>query len=256
MHTSCISNEESSTKILPYAIIRGDVAPIEQALTSNYATDMVGVIQKVAFTEHKRKLNKTAQWVYSTNTIAKYTNESPFGLTNPQNSTYFVFEEPWRSQLDVWDKNSSPTWDSITSLERPHVQVFNWRSANIDLDTVFDQFEDAGIGKFGKHILGSVVGDIHRGVQTTETMLTKGTTLTGIGELMAGPDGISLQPPSDGRTYYLVKESLPSLIRGIESNRSSLKIGLKIFIGIGVIIFGAALWKFYKKRQIREDTAE
>ena len=25
--------------------------------------------------------------------------------------------------------------DSITSLERPHVQVVNWGSANIDLDT-------------------------------------------------------------------------------------------------------------------------
>ena len=121
---------------------------------------------------------------------------------------------------------------------------------------MFDQFEAAGVGKVGKHILGTVVGDIHRGVQTTETMLTKGTTLTGIGELIAGPDGIRLQPPSDGRPYYLVKESLPSLIRGLESNRSALNIGLKIFIGIGVIISGAVLWKLYKKRQAKEDTAE
>ena len=40
-HPSCIINGDSNTKTLPYAIIRGDVAPIEQALTSNYATDMV-----------------------------------------------------------------------------------------------------------------------------------------------------------------------------------------------------------------------
>ena len=40
-HPSCISNGDSSTQTLLYAIIRGDVAPIEKALTSNYAIDMV-----------------------------------------------------------------------------------------------------------------------------------------------------------------------------------------------------------------------
>jgi len=167
-----------------------------------------------------------------------------------------VFQEPWRSQLDVWAKNPNPTWDSIASLERPHIQVLNWGSAKIDLDIVFDQFEAAGIGKFGKHIMGTIVGDIHKGVQTTETMLTKGTTLTGVGELMVGPEGIRLQPPSDGRPYYLVKESLFSLIRGLESNRSTLRIFQKIFLGIGVIIGGTALWKLYKKRMTKEEAKE
>ena len=67
-----------------------------------------------------------------------------------QVSPYFVFEEPWRSQLDVWAKNSNPTWvclkigslkpllwfkDSIEALGRPHVQVMDFRSATIDIDT-------------------------------------------------------------------------------------------------------------------------
>jgi len=255
-HPSCIVDEESNTKTLPYATIRGDVAPMEQAINSNYAEDLVGVIQKVSFIEHKKKLNKSSKWIHSTHTIANYTNESPFCLTNPQVSSYFVFEEPWRSQLDVWAKNSNPTWDSIEALGRPHVQVMNIRSANIDLDTVFDQFEPAGAGMFGKHIMGTVVGDMHKGVQTIERMLTKGTTLTGIGELTAGPDGIILQPPSDGRSYYLVKDSLHSLIRGLESNRYFLEFALKIFLSIGVVISGAALWKLYRKKKASNDMNE
>lgn len=83
-HPSCIFDGDSKTKTIPYAIVRGDVTPIEEALTSNYASDLVGVIQKVSFIEHKKKLDKSAEWYHSTNTIAKYTNESPFCLTNPQ----------------------------------------------------------------------------------------------------------------------------------------------------------------------------
>jgi len=147
--------------------------------------------------------------------------------------------------------------DSISALKRPHVEVLNWGSAyRIDFDTVCDQFEAAGAGKFGKHILGSVLGDIHKGVQTTERMLIKGTTLTGIGELVSGPDGVTLQPPSDGRPYYLVKNSLSSLIKEVEGSRYTLRICLKVFIGIGVFISGAALWKLYKKMKTKEDAEE
>ena len=109
---------------------------------------------------------------------------------------------------------------------------------------------------FGKHIMGTVVGDMHKGVQTIEKMLTKGTTLTGIGELTAGPDGVILRPPSDGRSYYLVRDSLHSLIRGLESNKDFLKFLMKIFLSIGVVISGAALWKLYRKKKAEKDMNE
>ena len=109
---------------------------------------------------------------------------------------------------------------------------------------------------FGKHIMGTVVGDMHKGVQTIEKMLTKGTTLTGIGELTAGPDGIRLRPPSDGRSYYLVRDSMHSLIRGLESNKDFLKFLMKIFLSIGVVISGAALWKLYRKKKAEKDMNE
>ena len=50
-HPSCISGCDPNTQTIPYAIIRGEVAPIEKALDSNYATDMVikGYVVKVDF---------------------------------------------------------------------------------------------------------------------------------------------------------------------------------------------------------------
>ena len=95
---------------------------------------------------------------------------------------------------------------------------------------------------------------MQKGVQKTEMMLTEGTTLTGIGELVAGPMGIKLQPPSDGRPYYLVKNSLSSLIKEIESNRTVFKVFLGIFGGVGAFISGFALWKYYKKIQVERES--
>ena len=57
------------------------------------------------------------------------------------------------------------------------------------------------------------MGDMQKGVETTELMLTTGTNLTAVGELVSGPDGVKIQPPSDGRPFYLVRNSLSSLIK-------------------------------------------
>lgn len=65
--------------------------------------------------------------------------------------------------------------------------------------------------------------------------------------------GIRLQPPSDGRPYYLVKNSLASLIKEIESSRTIFKVFLGIFGGVGACISGAALWKYYKKVQAEKE---
>ena len=44
------------------------------------------------------------------------------------------------------------------------------------------------------HLWGWVVGDMQKGVQKTEQMLTKGTSLTGIGELVSSPLGVRYLP--------------------------------------------------------------
>ena len=117
---------------------------------------------------------------------------------------------------------------------------------------MYDNFETTG-GGLGSHIWGWVVGDMQKGVQKTELMLTEGTTLTGIGEVVSGPLGVKIQPPSDGRPYYLVKNSLASLIKDFESNRTVLRIFLGIFGGVGACISALALWKYYKKLQAEKD---
>jgi len=254
-HPLCTFDEKTKSKKLPYAVIRGDVTPLKGALSSNYAENLVGLIQNVSFHEHKRNLNKKAQWVDSQNTIASYSNESPFCLTNSEKFHYFVLEEPWKSQLDTWSKSLVTHWDSISALKRPHVEIRNWRSATIDLDRVYDEFEPAGVGILGKHMLGAVAGDIHKGVQTVESMLLKGTTLTGIGEIVSDQKGIRLQAPSNGNSYYLIKGSLSSLIRSQESNKHTISIILKVCVGIGVILSGVALWKLQKKSKTNTQDA-
>ena len=61
----------------------------------------MGVIQKVAFTEHKRKLSERARWVDSETTIAKYTNQVPFCLTNSQVSSVLRKTTFLKSSADI-----------------------------------------------------------------------------------------------------------------------------------------------------------
>jgi len=227
-HSSSVANGDASSYSIPYAVVRGDVSPLGKTVSSAYATDMVtGVIQKVVFTEHKRNMSRTGLWVDSERLLHQYTNDAPFCLANSQ--------------------------DSIFSLMRPYIEVMDWNDASrVDLDTVYDNFESTG-GGLGSHIWGWVVGDMQKGVQKTEMMLTKGTTLTGIGELVVGPMGVRLQPPSDGRPFYLVKNSLASLVKEIEGSRTVFKVFLGIFGGVGAFISGVALWKYYKKIQAEKE---
>jgi len=227
MHPSSeICNGDNIT--IPYAVVRGEVAPLGKTVCSSYSSDLVkGVIQKVVFTEHKRNMSRAGFWVDSERLMHQYTNHAPFCLNN--------------------------TKESIFTLTKPYIEVLDWQDASrIDLDTVYDNFETTG-GGLGSHIWGWVVGDMQKGVQKTELMLTEGTTLTGIGEVVSGPMGVKIQPPSDGRPYYLVKNSLASLIKDFESNRTVLRIFLGIFGGVGACISALALWKYYKKLQAEKD---
>ena len=91
------------------------------------------------------------------------------------------------------------------------------------------------------------MGDMQKGVQTTELMLTSGTNLTAVGELVCGPGGVKIQPPSDGRPFYLVRNSLASLIKEVEGERTVLKVFLGIFSGVGAFILAWSAVKYYQK---------
>ena len=88
---------------------------------------------------------------------------------------------------------------------------------------------------------------MQKGVQTSELMLTSGTELTAIGQLVSGPSGVKIQPPSDGRPFYLVRNSLSSLIKEVEGERTILKVFLGIFSGVGAFILAWSAVKYYQK---------
>ena len=91
------------------------------------------------------------------------------------------------------------------------------------------------------------------GVQKTEMMLTEGRPLTGVGQLVAGPMGVKLMPPADDKSYFLINNSLTSLIREYESSRTVIKIFLGIFSGVGLFMSGMIAWKYYKRRQQEQE---
>lgn len=209
---------------LPYAAVRGEVSPLGKTVSSAYAPEAVsGVIQRVVFTEHKRNLSRAGFWFDSERVLHQYTNDAPFCLTKLQDSSW--------------------------SLSRPHVEVVDWQDASrIDLDTVYDKFEQGAVG-LSSHLWGWVTGDLHKGTQVTEMMLTKGCNLTAVGQLVSTPAGVRIQPPADGRPFYLVRITLSSLIKEFEAGRSGLKLFLGVFSGVGLVISCLAAYKYIKKRK-------
>ena len=63
----------------------------------------------------------------------------------------------------------------------------------------------------------------------------------------AGPLGVSLEPPTDGRPYYLVRNSLASLVKEIEGDRTVIKVFLGLFGGLGLLVSSWAAWKLYRR---------
>ena len=98
---------------------------------------------------------------------------------------------------------------------------------DIDLDVIYDKFDPAS-NSLSDHVMGWVIGDRQKGVQFTENMLVNGTDLTAIGELVLNTTdkSISLQEPTNGCDYFLVKDSSKSLIRRLESGSTALQICL------------------------------
>jgi len=219
-----LAQKVGDTIVLPYATIRGNVTPLGRTVASAYVPDIQnGVIQKVIFTEHKRNLSRTGFWVDTQRVLHQYVNETPFFLTNPQGNSL--------------------------SMSRPKIEVCDWAdAAQIDLDTIHDKFE-AGPNTLGSHILGWVQGDLHKGTQITESMLLKDTTLTAVGQLVSSPLGIQIKPPTDNRPFFMVRNSISSLIKEYESGKNAFKGLLTFFALAGVIVSAVGIYRYYHKRK-------
>ena len=106
------------------------------------------------------------------------------------------------------------------------------------------------------HRPASVGSHYRGGVQKTETMLTSGATITGVGEVVLGPMGVKLLPPEDGKSFFLV-DSLKSLIKEETNYRNFVKFFLYMFSGLGLFIGGYMAWKYLnilkREAEIRQD---
>jgi len=222
-HSNKVNDVSAETVCLPYAVIRGNVTPLGKTVSSSYSAEPLhGVIQKVKFIGHKKNMSRAGFWVDSTKILHAYTNDAPFCLMNSREQSNFSFT-------------------------KPYIEITDWQdAAQIDLDVVYDNFE-ANTQSLAGHLWDWAMGDIQRGVQKTEMMLTNGTTLTGIGQLESGPMGVKLKPPMNGKPYFLVRSSLSSLINEYENSKTATKIFLYIFGGLGVFISGWMAWKYFKK---------
>jgi len=229
-------------KCVPYAIIRGNVQPVSKKLElGSQAADSLqkasslknieGVIQQYSIIEHKKTMSRTGFWYDSERTVYEHTNHVPFyivpqGLTTRGLFTTNLSDSPCRK-----------------------VEVIDWSNASIlDLDVTKDTFEAAQSG-FSDNLMGWMVGDRPKGIQTCEKMLLNGTTLTAIGEIVISKDtgDIKVQSPSTGENYYLIKDTAKGLVKELEKNSRILRNTLLFFGGIGTIILSVAMYRYFTK---------
>ena len=141
-------------------------------------------------------------------------------------------------------------------LGKKAIEVMDYSQAcEIDLETTYDKFEAAN-NTLGDHLMGWVIGDRSKGVQSTEKMLKNDTVITAIGELIYNTnDGkVQIQAPSNGDDYYLIQETPKNLVKRFESGTKILKISLFIFASVGIFIGSYAAWKTYTKWKRYQET--
>ena len=87
-------------------------------------------------------------------------------------------------------------WDLITNFCPCFLQETLLRSKNYFILSGVRQ--KSILSLVHKEIIKKVLllGDLHKGTQTTESMLLKGAPITAVGELVSSPSGVQIKPPS------------------------------------------------------------
>ncbi|XP_020710349.2 mitochondrial E3 ubiquitin protein ligase 1 [Athalia rosae] len=210
--------DETSDGKLDYVAVRGIIKPLGEPLHSVNNKVLTGVVQKLSVKEHVVARTTTGFWSDQERTIQEAYNSVPF------------------------------------VLQRGHykVEVVDALAAEIlDLDTISDYFEPS-TPTFTDHLWGFFTGVRQRGLQSTEEMLRDGAIITGIGELsktVAGSSNIKLQPPLDGAPFYLTSMSITSLLRKLDDRRRTYRWLCLMFGGIGLIIGGIVVRRYWKDRE-------
>lgn len=116
-----------------------------------------------------------------------------------------------------------------------------------NLRETFDSFEPTKPG-FLEAGLDRLFGDVSKGFQKTERMLTIGTPLLGLGKLTLSDGRITLKPPAE-HPYILTTMTRSEVAKSMASQARIYKVLAWIFGTSGVIVFFYWLYKKYQAWQ-------
>ncbi|CAF0939879.1 unnamed protein product [Brachionus calyciflorus] len=222
-------NKMVDNEVIDYGMIVGLVSPDNIELTSNYDKAIKGVIRVVEVREHGTKFNNNTS-LDTNRLVSRVINDVPFSLVNSN----------VRVQVD----------DPLTA---------NYLLEYLDLThTNFEQTKDSLIKKI---LAGIFTNESVKGIQTTESMLKKGTRLTAFGRIEKLPNiaSTSWLNQNNMANYRITESSLKdyefiitplsrkALIEKLIKSTKSLKIFLYLFTSVGVVVGSYCAYKVIKE---------
>lgn len=123
-----------------------------------------------------------------------------------------------------------------------------------DLMVTYDHFEPSK-DRLLTRTVDRLFGEISKGIQETERMLSVGVPVVGVGRLTYDGANAYLTPPTDGRTYVLTTRSKEEIVRAMKSSaRIYQVISYLMFAGM-LGCLGYYFWRKYKDFAKRRDLA-
>jgi E3 ubiquitin-protein ligase MUL1 len=133
-------------------------------------------------------------------------------------------------------------------INEPREADYLWDNLNV----IYDHFEPSQSSLLEKS-LDRIFGDVSKGFQEMEKMLTIGTRLTGVGQLSVKKGALTLQPPTDGSVYILSGLTKSELVKTLEDKALVYKVLGGIFGIAGGIILFILLKRYYEEYRTRNE---
>lgn len=209
--------------VIEYGMVVGKIVPVEatKVLHSNFNKEYRGVVRVLELREHSTSIRDS---------IVRDTSRLMSSVVN---------YEPFKLVKKSWEVIVEQA-NEASYIEENLKQTYN--NFQVNMDSLTSKVVTAIISK-----------ETVKGVETTESMLLTGTTVTCFGRLEQLPYSSSapmwvpgtikhqykLTPPSSEFTYIITSMTKPELVTRLKSTTKALKISLWIFgsIGLGIVVY-------------------
>ncbi|XP_003740854.1 mitochondrial ubiquitin ligase activator of nfkb 1 [Galendromus occidentalis] len=213
-----------------HAVVRGTVRATGPLLYARMARDEKGVLVRFKTIDYRMKWNPFSRmWHHEQKVIQDSFRHTPFGLAaigNVKGRGFVDVPQPLEAGLDCLTK-------------------------------IYDKYTPASGGM--SHLTGWLRGEHTEGVREKEYILKEGALVLGFGTLKADGTGtISLVPPADGTPMFLTADTLPVVVKTLDSKRAHARFWAFLF-GFSCVALGAyvgyRLFNNYRRcRQQRTDS--